>query len=81
MSILGLYRAAILESGSALMDVGYISNSRQYAFQLGKMLDPQFNASSSVELLRILQEATPLRILQVASQVSEIFQGCYTVIM
>lgn len=68
--VLGLYRAAIMESGSALMDAGWVPNPRDYAFQLGKILAPYFNGSSSVELLRILQAATPQNILKAGSRVS-----------
>lgn len=68
----GLYRAAVMESGSALMDSGWIPNPRDYAFQLGEILAPYFNGSSSVELIRILQAATPQNILTAASQVSGI---------
>lgn len=58
-----------MESGTALAHGSFITSARDYAFQTGKHLKPSFNGSSSVELLRILQEASPEQILEASNKV------------
>lgn len=72
LHVAGLYRAAVIESGTALNHGSYISSAREYAFQLGKNLDPTFNSSNSQDLLKLLQSSTVEQIQAAANKVSKI---------
>lgn len=61
-----LFRGAILESGTALVHGSYIMYAKNYAFQLGKLLDGNFTSSSSKALLKILR-STPADVILAAS--------------
>lgn len=67
--VLGLYRAAIMESGTALVHGSYIDHARNYSFQLGKHLDKNLTTNDSRELLKVLRKASPFEILLAALEV------------
>lgn len=56
--ISGLYRAAVMESGTALLQLSMVSSPRYYAFQLGQLIQPDFKSNCSKELLKVLLSAT-----------------------
>ncbi|XP_049820599.1 venom carboxylesterase-6-like [Aethina tumida] len=59
----GLFRAAIMESGSALCSWAYQRYSRKYAYQLASSINNNFTAdSTSEELLKFLQRVSPQEI-------------------
>lgn len=67
----GLYRAAILESGTALLHGSYIDHARNYAFQLGRLLEPNFSSNNSRELLQVLRRSTARNIQSAARRVGK----------
>ncbi|XP_018568324.1 acetylcholinesterase isoform X2 [Anoplophora glabripennis] len=52
----GLFRAAILQSGTAVAKWTRQDFARFYAFELGRSLDPNFKSNDSKELLKLLQK-------------------------
>lgn len=68
----GLFRAAIMESGTALIHVGYLDYPRNYTLQLGKLVDPKFASNNSEELLKLLKNASAEDIVLAAQQVIDI---------
>lgn len=58
-----------MESGTALAHGSYVSTARDYAFQVGKILQPELNSTNSQDLLRILQKASPKEIQTAAYEV------------
>lgn len=61
-----------MESGTALVHGSYVSTARNHAFQLGQILQPSFDGSSSVELARILRAASTQDILEASTKVSRL---------
>ncbi|XP_023311240.1 venom carboxylesterase-6-like [Anoplophora glabripennis] len=51
----GLFRGAILQSGTSLGQGAHQNYARFYAFELGRSLDPSFTSDNSTELLELLQ--------------------------
>ncbi|CAG9769134.1 unnamed protein product [Ceutorhynchus assimilis] len=51
----GLFRAAILESGSALSPMAYQRNETYYTLQTIKLINPNYNFTNSTDLLAFLQ--------------------------
>ncbi|KAJ8923389.1 hypothetical protein NQ315_001947 [Exocentrus adspersus] len=58
LGALGLFRGAILHSGTALCTWGLQRFARYYAFKLGTTLDPKFKSDNSTELLKLLQSVS-----------------------
>ncbi|KAJ8923396.1 hypothetical protein NQ315_001954 [Exocentrus adspersus] len=53
-----LFRAAILQSGTAMGAYSHQDYARFYAFELGKSLDSNFTSDDSAELLKLLQNTS-----------------------
>lgn len=66
----GLFRGAILESGSGLMKGAYVSNARNYSFQLGQLLNNYLQEGDSWTLLSTLRSVSPQDILGASQWVS-----------
>lgn len=72
--ILGLFRAAIAESGSSLCPWSYQRNYKQYAYALATYLNPNFKKNaSSKELLEYLQ-SVPAKKLKEAQQIFQVIK-------
>lgn len=69
---LGLFRAAILESGTALVHGSYITSANNYAFQLGRLLDRNFTSPNSKDLLKLLRSTPADKLLKTSDRVSKI---------
>ncbi|KAJ8951543.1 hypothetical protein NQ318_020416 [Aromia moschata] len=54
----GLFRAAILQSGTALSPTTYQPLARHLAFQLAQTIDPSFTSDDSTDLLNFLRNAS-----------------------
>lgn len=59
-----------MESGTALVHGSYINTARDYAFQLGKLVQPSFNSTDSKDLLRVLELASAAEIQAASVKVS-----------
>lgn len=71
-TILGLFRAAIAESGSSLCPWAYQRNYKQYAYALATYLNPDFKKdASSKDLLEYLQ-TVPAAKLKEAQQTFQV---------
>lgn len=68
---LGLFRGAILESGSALCQWSHQKYARFYAFELGRSLDSNFTSNESSDLLSLLLNASASEINNNAVTVSQ----------
>lgn len=66
LSFLVLFQGAILQSGSLLFS-GRSNNAREIAFQVGQAVDKQFSSNDSIELLKVLQEASAQDIYDVSA--------------
>ncbi|XP_023312899.1 esterase S-like, partial [Anoplophora glabripennis] len=51
----GLFRGAILQSGTSVAQWAHQNYARFYAFELARSLDPSFTSDNSTELLELLQ--------------------------
>lgn len=67
----GLFRAAILESGTALVHGNFITKARKRAFQLAKILDPNFASNDTKVLLRLLRKTPAHQLLQAGQKVEK----------
>lgn len=74
----GLFRGAILQSGSSLAAHEYQPSARQYAFQLGRALNGGSDLDNSTELLRLLQQASALDIVKASAKVNEFIKVTIT---
>ncbi|XP_066150488.1 esterase FE4-like [Euwallacea fornicatus] len=63
----GLYRAAILQSGSSLSPMAYQRNQTDYTYKTIKLLDPEFTSTNSTEILQYLQSLPASKIDKAAS--------------
>ncbi|XP_028141394.2 esterase E4 isoform X1 [Diabrotica virgifera virgifera] len=63
----GLFRSAIVQSGTPLMSFGYIANPRKFAFMLGEKLSRDFHSSmnTSQDLLKLLRSLPGKEVAQV----------------
>nr|QYA71952.1 carboxylesterase [Anoplophora glabripennis]QYA72003.1 carboxylesterase [Anoplophora glabripennis] len=59
----GLFRGAILQSGSPINKWTRQDYARLYAFELGRSLDPNFKSNDSKELLKLLQKTPASKII------------------
>nr|WCC58205.1 carboxylesterase [Pharsalia antennata] len=59
----GLFRGAILQSGTPLNQWTRQDYARFYAFELGRSLDPNFKSNDSKELLKLLQRTPASKII------------------
>ncbi|CAG9769383.1 unnamed protein product [Ceutorhynchus assimilis] len=58
----GLYRAAILESGSSLSPWAYQRDQAEITFKTAQLIDPSFNSENTTELLLFLQSVPAVAI-------------------
>ncbi|XP_072387102.1 esterase FE4-like isoform X3 [Diabrotica undecimpunctata] len=63
----GLFRSAIVQSGTPLMSLGYIANPRKFAFMVGEKLSRDFHSSvnTSHDLLKLLRSLPGKEVAQV----------------
>ncbi|CAG9826807.1 unnamed protein product [Diabrotica balteata] len=63
----GLFRSAIVQSGTPLMSFSYIANPRKFAFMAGEKLSRDFHSSvnTSHDLLKLLQSLPGKEVAQV----------------
>ncbi|XP_018568325.1 cholinesterase 1 [Anoplophora glabripennis] len=59
----GLFRAAILQSGTAIARWTRQDYARFYAFELGRSLDPNFDSFEPEELLKLLQNTPASKLI------------------
>jgi hypothetical protein len=72
ITFLGLYRAAIMESSTAISPFGYQRNARYYGFKLGSYLNSTITeANSSEELLEVLLKASASDIDDAAEKIAQ----------
>ncbi|XP_066255062.1 esterase FE4-like [Euwallacea similis] len=64
----GLFRAAILESGSALSPWAYQRNETEVTYQTAQLIDPDFTSKNSTELLEFLQSVPAASIDKASAQ-------------
>ncbi|KAH0819041.1 hypothetical protein GEV33_003750 [Tenebrio molitor] len=68
----GLYRAAIMESSTAISPFGYQRNARYYGFKLGSYVNSTITeANSSEELLEVLLKASASDIDDAAEKIAQ----------
>lgn len=80
LQILGLYRAAILESGTSISRGLFIDHARNYSFAVGRALNSSFTSNDSKELLTMLRKASLRDILAASNKVSSTeFCVCYCI--
>lgn len=59
-----------MQSGSSLAAHEYQPSAKQYAFQLGRVLNRQLDLDNSTELLKLLQAASVLDIIKASAEVN-----------
>lgn len=63
-----------MQSGSSILHGSYVNHARNYAFQLGRLLDKNFTSDDSKELLDVLRKASAEDIVAQCNNVSETIQ-------
>lgn len=69
LEFLGLFRAAIMESGTAMNIWAYTINAREKAFELARTLRSNFSSNSSEDVLEVLQSASASELNEAATTV------------
>ncbi|KAJ8923390.1 hypothetical protein NQ315_001948 [Exocentrus adspersus] len=67
----GLFRGAILHSGTAICTFGLQKFARYYAFKVGTTLEPKFKSENSTDLLKLLQNASAADINNITLDIPE----------
>ncbi|KAJ8937808.1 hypothetical protein NQ314_011714 [Rhamnusium bicolor] len=71
--MIGLFRGAISESGSALCPWSYQRHHKEIAYKLASSIDKNFSPNATSEqLLELLQGVTPDQINRVAGGVGQV---------